>query len=185
MIGSKMAGGNSAQGRQEQDFYATPTAVTRGLFSIWFPGEVRVWEPACGNGMMSKVLEEKGFEVHSSDKNDHGFGKTGVDFLTTITAEAPCLITNPPFTLAEAFIVHAHDLDIHQMALVLKATYWHAAKRQKLWSLWTPALIAPLTWRPDFLNLGGPTMEIMWCVWDREHRGSPIYRPILHPAPLR
>jgi hypothetical protein len=183
LIGSRMAGGNSAGGRQDNDSYPTPVAVTRALFTIWKPSHNLVWEPACGNGVMSKAITRHGYEVYSSDKNNTGFGASGVDFLWFDTPGCPAtIITNPPFNLAEQFIRKAKALGIKELALVLKSTYWHAARRYPLWKFWTPSIIAPLLWRPDFLGLGAPTMEIMWCIWDQSGQETK-YIPVPHPGP--
>src|SRR5215208_6305913 len=40
-------------------------------------------ESACGNGAMSRVLEQTGNRLISSDLYDRGFGEVGHDFLTT------------------------------------------------------------------------------------------------------
>jgi hypothetical protein len=73
------------------------------------------------------------------------------------------------------FIERAFEIGIGEMALLLKATFWHAARRRQLYEKHTPSLILPLLWRPDFLNRGGPTMDLIWVVWDKEHHGKAVY----------
>ena len=64
--------------RQKDDFYPTPPEAVEALLSVEkFIGDI--WEPACGDGAISKVLEVE-HNVVSSDLNDYGFGKSGVDF---------------------------------------------------------------------------------------------------------
>jgi hypothetical protein len=46
---------------------------------------------------MSKVLEETGCAVLSSDLYDRGYGEVGLDFLTS-TRYADNIVTNPPTT---------------------------------------------------------------------------------------
>jgi len=59
--------------RVSHDFYPTPPEAVRALLSVeTFTGSV--WEPACGDGAISKVLIEAGFEVVSTDLIDRGFG---------------------------------------------------------------------------------------------------------------
>jgi hypothetical protein len=59
--------------RVPHDFYPTPPEAVRALLSVeTFTGSV--WEPACGDGAISKVLIEAGFEVVSTDLIDRGFG---------------------------------------------------------------------------------------------------------------
>lgn len=178
-IGAAMAGGNPRKGRQAEDYYPSPADVTEALLAVWKPQASTVWEPACGCGAMSRVIEAHGFDVISTDIADRGYGEPGVDFLTS-DKRADCIITNPPFNLSAAFINHAADIGVTEMALVLKSTYWHAAKRQQVWQRHPPSLVMPLLWRPDFLNRGGPTMEMMWCVWSRD-REITEYRPLKRP----
>lgn len=107
--------------REAADYYTTdPTAVDQFVKHIT---EIRglitgkyffntILEPACGCGNISKVLQSHGYEVISSDLHDRGFGVSGVDFLDSITVPERCntIITNPPYSLANEFILHAMDI---------------------------------------------------------------------------
>lgn len=180
-LGSAMAGGNATNGRQDDDFYPTPGNVTQALLTVeTFPGPVL--EPACGDGSMVRELEAAGYRVIASDINPRGVGKT-IDFLGLKgrLAANVSIVTNPPFTLAVSFIEKAMELGASKLCLVLKSTFWHAANRNPLWRRHQPARIYPLLWRPDFLGLGRPTMEVAWHVWDCEHVGATVYQPLLRP----
>ena len=159
--------GGSSNKRRELDFYPTPPEVTRALmlFLALTPGVI--WEPACGDGAMAGVIREHGHEVISSDIRQTGYGEGEVDFLTALPRTCDAIITNPPFAQAEAFIRKAVGI-APITAMLLKSQYWHAQKRQSLFSEHPPAFILPLTWRPDFMNGergGAPTMECLWTVW--------------------
>ena len=66
--------------RQKDDFYPTPKEAIDALIKVEnLPKDI--WEPACGNGAISKPLISAGHNVISTDLNDYGYGKTGVDFL--------------------------------------------------------------------------------------------------------
>src|SRR3546814_8432653 len=68
--------GQSA-GRPRDDFYPSPRSATLALLSVErFEGTI--WEPACGNGAISRVLEEQGHEVVSTDLIDRGYGTGGI-----------------------------------------------------------------------------------------------------------
>lgn len=181
-IGAAMAGGNPRRGRKKQDCYLTPRDVTDALFAFWKPQQHVVAEPACGNGAMARVIEEYGYDVVASDLVDRGYGEVGVNFLETKELSSTCLITNPPFNLAEEFIHHAFALGVTEMALVLKSTFWHAKRRKVLFDRHRPSLILPLLWRPDFEDLGRPTMEISWFVWDERSGPKPLYQPLDRPT---
>ena len=59
--------------RVPHDFYPTPPEAIRALLSVeTFEGSI--WEPACGDGAISKVLLEAGHEVVSTDLIDRGYG---------------------------------------------------------------------------------------------------------------
>jgi hypothetical protein len=84
--------------RKGRDFYATPAWVTEALLRhVRFRGPV--WEPCCGDGAMSSVLAEHGYDVVSTDLVDRGFGEPGVDFLASRSVPGGCrsIITNPPY----------------------------------------------------------------------------------------
>jgi hypothetical protein len=88
----------SGHHRKDHDFYATPDWVTEALLRhVQFRG--RVWEPCCGTGAITNVLQRHGYEVTSTDIADHGFGTPGVDFLSCQAVPDGCraLVTNPPY----------------------------------------------------------------------------------------
>lgn len=105
--------------RAAGDYYTTdPTAVEQFLKHMhkkrhrltgWF--YTTIWEPACGCGNISKVLEQNGYKVISTDLYDRGFGKCGLDFLTAeLPSDCNIIITNPPYALADEFVKHAMDI---------------------------------------------------------------------------
>jgi hypothetical protein len=180
-LGSAMAGGNPASGAsQPRGFYPTPADVTKALLSVEkFEGGI--WEPACGNGAISKLLIAAGYKVVSTDIHPLGYGSPA-DFLKVEPRQVANIVTNPPFDLARKFIEHAMLFKPKKLALMLKATYWHAKNRHALFERYQPARVYPLLWRPDFMELGRPTMEVQWCVWDSAHSGGTIYQPLCKPV---
>jgi hypothetical protein len=99
--------------RETHDFYPTWPAATKALLSVErFDGPI--WEPACGDGAMSKVLEEAGYEVISTDLIDRGYGEGGRDFLMEWQPRAPNIVTNPPFRWAIEFVDRALHADHRQ-----------------------------------------------------------------------
>lgn len=94
-----------AVARADHDFYPTPPEAVHALLSVEsFDGPV--WEPACGNGAISRELERSGHTVVSTDLIDRNYGQGGCDFLcpisfTRIMLENPKLkhiVTNPPYS---------------------------------------------------------------------------------------
>lgn len=188
-----LANGGDQKNRRELDFYPTPPDVTEALMSFLSlePGSV-IWEPACGDGAMARVLSGHGHDVIATDLRVTGYGDGGIDFLAAEKRECDAVITNPPFNISEQFIRVALAT-APVVAMVLKSQYWHAQKRHKLFNDVPPAWILPLTWRPDFLfdqreigKTGSPTMDCIWTVWvagDTETKYRPLARPDRKPAP--
>lgn len=171
----------SSKDRPSTDFYPTPPEVTKALLEfLKIPTDKTLWECACGRGHMTKVMEEFGYKVISTDLNDFGFGETGIDFTNAETRECQWIITNPPFIELEAFIRQCIKFGI-PFAMLLKSQYWHSKKRLALFQEYKPRYVLPLTWRPDFLfgeKGGAPTMECIWTVWDKEPAEITEYIPL-------
>ena len=102
------ASGRLHPNRAPMEFYPTPPEATRALLSVeTFDGGI--WEPACGNGAISKLMTAAGYDVVSTDIADYGFGLPRVDFLKTEIPLAKHIVTNPPYGRgsADEFITHA------------------------------------------------------------------------------
>lgn len=188
-IGVAMAGGNPLLGRKKHDFYATPADVTHALFiklaELGIVIEGKVTEPCCGDGAICKVAIERGHEVVALDLIDHGYGDHGGGHDATRIETLPSrnVITNPPFNLAPKIIesVMGHDPDL--FALLLKSSFWSAARRKSLFRKYRPTAILTLSWRPDFAALGAPTMECAWMVWSKQMRQGVTIFDILDRPP--
>ena len=62
------------------DFFPTPRWATFALIDNEdFSGDI--WECACGDGSMSRVLEETACSISSTDLYERGYGEVGHDFL--------------------------------------------------------------------------------------------------------
>lgn len=168
-IGAAMNGGLGD--RQPRDFYPTPPEATIALLRSKFaPSDRDIWEPMAGNGAISDVLHDAGHRVFSSDIHPLRDGIHRQDFFN-FTAPPffsfQSVVTNPPYEkrTPECVIRHAHQIGVRYLALLLPSTFWHAATRLPLWEFWPPSARLDLTWRPDFMGLGAPTMNFQWCIW--------------------
>lgn len=172
--------GYRPEGRPESDFYPTPPAATHALLERYDPGP-SVWEPACGNGAISRILEARGHQVVSTDLYDHGYGQgqAGVDFLSARALLAPSIVTNPPFRLAEAFVWHAIiGLRCQSLALLCKLAFLEGQTRSKL--LEETGLSRVLVFRKRLsMTRGGEKMAnsgmiaFAWFVWEPNPEGRP------------
>lgn len=100
--------------RAAGDYYTTDPEAVHALCRMTFDETLpqTVWEPACGCGNISKVLEQYGCKVISTDLYDRGYGTPGIDFLQSTKVPDGCryIITNPPYSLSDQFILHAMDI---------------------------------------------------------------------------
>lgn len=127
--------------RETNDYYATePKAVELLLEQETF--HPYIWECACGEGHMSKVLEAHGYKVRSTDLIDRGYGEGGVDFLKEGKPTMPMdIITNPPYKYAKEFIEHALDISMDgtKIAMFLKIQFLEGKARRKLFDNTPPS----------------------------------------------
>jgi hypothetical protein len=178
---TSIGGPSKKHKRSEADFYPTPPECTHALLDfLKLDPKLIVWEPACGDGAISIVLEQRGYSVNSTDlRIDSGYGVGGVDFLTS-EKKGDILFTNPPFNLSVEFINRCFELDLMLFALILKATYWHSLKRVNLFNRTNPRYVLPFTWRPNMCPERGssPTMDFMTTVWVKDYKGPTEYKPL-------
>ena len=154
------------------DFFPTPRWATFALIeNERFEGDI--WECACGDGAMSRVLEETGCPVPSSDLYDRGYGDVGVDFLT-VTRQADNIITNPPYNSAEGFVANGVKLAKRKFALLLRLAFLEGAKRARtIFAECPPSRVWVFSERITFYPIGVEvkgtgTTAYAWFVWDKD-----------------
>jgi len=125
--------------RDENDYYATePKAATLLLEKEKF--SPRIWECACGEGHLSKVIKKAGYEVLSTDLVDRGYGVGNVDFLQCEGPFDGDIITNPPYKFGLEFVKHAVDIvtEGHKVAMFLKLQFLEGKKRRAFFETTPP-----------------------------------------------
>lgn len=167
--------------RKKDDFYPTPDRATLALLSVEaFDGPI--WEPACGDGAISRLLEQHGHETISSDLIDRGFGETGIDFLMEWRGRAPNIVTNPPFKLAVPFVRKSCELTTGKVAMLLKIAFLEGIERgvmfretplARIWVFSQRLAFVPGGSDPSRKLDGGGMMAFAWFVWDSAHVGKP------------
>lgn len=172
--------GGKDPGRQAQDYYRTPEASTRALLRAETLPR-RVWEPACGDGAISGVLEAAGHDVLSTDLVDRGYGEGGRDFLMEQAPTDRAILTNPPFALADSFALHALRLGAPMVCLFMRLAWLEGiARAEALWRPHPPARVWVFSarqtlWRgddPDARDKGG-AVAFAWFVWKAGRTGAP------------
>jgi hypothetical protein len=154
------------------DFFPTPAWATHALIdNEKLSGDI--WESACGDGAMSKVLEHTGRPVISSDLYDRGYGDAGVDFLKP-RRRAANIITNPPYNAAEGFVQAGLQAAKHKFALLLRLAFLEGTNRQRtIFTDAPPARVWVFSERITFypagaVQKGSGTTAYAWFVWDKD-----------------
>jgi len=170
-----IVGTNNDGNRPSNDYYPTPKIGTLGLLKVeTFDGDI--WEPACGDGSMSRVIESFGYRVISTDIEPRGYGAQGDFFFSPLLA--PNIITNPPFRLAREFADRALSLGCDKLALLCKLAFLEGQSRGE-WFPGTPlksvyVFSKRLTMtRNGEPQTGGGMIAFAWYVWERDYSGKP------------
>jgi len=160
--------------RPEHDWYPTPPEATEALLAAErFEG--LVWEPACGDGAICKVLEAHGYEVLATDLIDRGYGQGGHDFLTS-PLTAPNIITNPPFKLAQEFVELSLARTTGKVAMLCKLQFLEGAKRKAMFESTPLKAVHVFSKRLTMTRNGTPMansgmIAFAWFVWSHDHKG--------------
>lgn len=161
---------------EEHDYYVTePRAVELLLEQEKF--SPCIWEPACGEGHIAKVLEENGYSVISTDLIDRGFGVGGMDFLKVTSKFRGDIVTNPPYKYAGEFVEKALELvePGHKVAMFLKLTFLEGQKRRELFRKHPPQTVyvssARLQCAKNGKFPGGSMVAYAWFVWKKGYKG--------------
>lgn len=173
-----LVGTNNDGGRPADDFYPTPPHATLALLSVE-KFESPIWEPACGDGAISKVLLDNGYDVFSSDLYAHGYGEIGIDYLNPHSLpNYTSMITNPPFKLAEKFAYRAWESGTPKFALLCKLAFLEGVSRTGILEMtglsrvWVFRKRLQLT-RNGLPMKNGGMIAFAWFVWDVKHDGAP------------
>lgn len=178
--------------RAEDDFYSTdPKALEIFLDKLKEDNiklHNRIWEPACGMGHLSKVLEARGHDVFSSDLVDRGYGASSIDFLDSSIPYHPNgnwdILTNPPYKYAQEFVEHSLDIlyNGYYCIMFLKIQFLEGKGRRKLFDKYPPKYIYVNSAR-QICYINGNMDEKMssatcycWFVWEKGFKGDPIIK---------
>ena len=175
------------------DLYETPPVAVRALVEAeWLPN--RIWEPACGPGAIVRELRATGRTVMASDLVDYGCqGQSVQDFLSTGSPQADCIVTNPPFKDAGAFVAHALTL-CPRVIMLLRLAFLESERRRTILENGTLARVHVFRNRLPMMHRDGwtgpkttSTTAFAWFVWDASHRGPTAmhrisWRPMAEPA---
>jgi hypothetical protein len=186
------------------DDFPTPPWATRALCEMLtiriegFP-VFNCREPAANRGHMVKPLNEHFTDVYASDIHDYGVGFQVKDYLFGPCEPIDWTISNPPFRLAEQFIIKAIGESTEGVAMIVRSAFLEGQGRFKtLFNVHRPSHVFQFTERVvmhkgrlldpnkvyEFKDkktgktvLKKPTTATAYCwvVWRKGHIGPTIF----------
>lgn len=176
---------NYAQNEREtNDYYATePKALELLLEQEQFSD--KVWECACGEGHLAKVLKAHGHKVFATDLIDRGYGIGGIDFLQWETTFEGDIITNPPYKYALEFVEKALEIipNGHKVAMFLKLQFLEGKARRKFFEKSPPRTVYVSTGRlccamnGDFDKYSkSNAVTYAWFIWEKGYTEAPTIK---------
>ncbi len=174
----------SKEARRDHNFYETDPVYTKALLRVepLLAKPKVIWEPACGRGAISQVLEAAGHTVVSTDLVDRGYGDTGVDFLMETAAPkgVKIILTNPPYNLAPEFIRHGLSL-APTVIMLLRMAYIEGTSRSDMLDhhlarVWCGSDRPPMMHREDapeeVKTMEDARVAFAWFVFTRKETGG-------------
>lgn len=173
------ASNHTEKEREKNDYYATPPAAVENLLKVEKFTQ-NVLEPACGEGHISKVLLENGYDVVSSDLIDRHYGEVK-DFFDVEKWDGD-IITNPPYKIALKFLSHALDIVPvgNKVAMLLKLTFLEGNSRGEFFKTNPPKKVYVYSYRinptknGEFDDSVSSAVAYAWYVWEKGYQGSPV-----------
>lgn len=149
------------------NYFPTPPWATRALCEFLIReghalDDLVCWEPACGEGHMTRPLQEYFADVVASDVHRYDtIPEVGehelFDFTLSAMGSGPdqpdFVVTNPPFTLACEFIAAASVVAQRGFALLVRSAFLEGADRHRaLWSSNPPSFVLQFSERVVMLE---------------------------------
>lgn len=176
---------HALENREAFDYYATDPKAVEMLLELEQFAPV-IWEPACGEGHISKVLQAHGYEVISTDLVYRGFGDPEpLDFLKeTLDGFEGDIITNPPYSVGLEFVQRALE-SIRpggKVAMFLKVQFLEGQKRGAFFKYTPPRTVYISCSRlscaknGDFERFPDSAIAYAWYVWEKGFTGDPVIK---------
>ena len=171
--------------RAAHDYYATDPQAVEMLLALE-PFSPLIWEPACGEGHISKVLQAHGHDVISTDLIYRGFGDPEpMDFLTeTFPDFEGDIITNPPYSAGLEFVERALETVRlgGKVAMFLKVQFLEGKRRGELFAKTPPRTVYISRSRlacyknGDLSTNPESAIAYAWYVWEKGFTGDPVIK---------
>lgn len=167
--------------RADKDWYVEPPFAVKCLAdTVRFRGEI--YDPACGRGTIPEVFAERGHRVSGSDIADRGYGYRK-DFLAAQHSRWANIVTNPPYSHAQAFIEQSLAYTIYKVAVIVQIGFLASVKRHAWFKRSPVSRVVILSKRPSMppgdqydpdKDATGGSTDFCWLVFDHDHDGPPI-----------
>jgi hypothetical protein len=167
------------EAKNSPDDFPTPPWATRALLEHILPdkrglSEQHCLEPACGVGHMAKVLKGYFAEVECSDAFSYGYGHLR-DFIVQPynNAAFDWVITNPPFRLAEEFLMRSLEVARVGVAILARTVFLESVGRYNaIFQTKPPSTVAQFVERVPMVkgrldNKATTATGYAWFVWDK------------------
>lgn len=178
--------------RETNDYYATNPESLEIFLNRLEKDNIKlnknIWECACGEGHLSKVLDRGGYNVLSTDKVDRGYG-TIQDFLEYNGKFNGDILTNPPYKFAKEFVEHSIECinEGNYVIMFLKLQFLEGKKRKEMFDKYPPKYVYVFSERQrcamngdfnKYNNNGGTPGAVAYCwyLWEKGFNGEPIIR---------
>jgi hypothetical protein len=167
------------------DLYETPPVAVEALLRAERLPRV-VWDPACGPGAIVRVLRGHRIAVVATDLVDYGCpqGAGGFDFLKIRRAppDCRCIVTNPPYKDATAFVRRALEL-VPRVVMLLRLAFLESERRSDVLDGGRLRRVHVFAKRLPFMHRAGWTgpkavsaIAFAWFVWDEKKGPTTIDR---------
>lgn len=141
----------------------------------------------CGEGHISKVLEDNGYKVHSSDLIYRDYGNPeSIDFLKFETDKQLKIdiVTNPPYSYAKDFVEKSLDLIQNgcKVAMFLKLQFLEGKSRKELFKKYPPKVVYVSSARllcaknGEFEKYPSSAVAYAWFIWEKGFTGDPVIK---------
>lgn len=176
-MGKAYANKKKEKDRPLGDFYATPKSliwIMEDVIKSEFPTSEPILEPCSGNGAISDELKKIGYKVIEND-----LFRDGVDYLETDYSSSNYVITNPPFSLWDEFVVKAKS-ESSKVLMIGRLNYFGTNSRfsSGIWDnlksvyCFNRYIDYRTPERDDgMFNVGA--MATAWFLWDVDYTGQP------------
>lgn len=183
------ASNHSEKERETNDYYATDPHSLEIFLEKIKNDEIKlhskIWECACGEGHLSEVLKNKGYDVFSSDLIYRGYGLGNIDFLKTTNIDIKSdILTNPPYKFAKEFVEKALEIqaDGYYTIMFLKIQFLEGQGRKELFKKYPPKYIYVNSARQTCYINGDMSKKMSsascycWFIWEKGFKKEPIIR---------